>query len=510
MRKNFYSFICFVAIMACCACSSDEGSLDNEAPVLSGENSILSLQLRSNLNRGVISQDYEATIDGTDISIFIPLVTQLKELVVTFTLSGGTVTVDGVKQESGVTKNDFSQPRTYVVTAENGEKQSYTVDIHNTRLPIVYIQTPDGKAITSKEEWMENTTLRIVQPDGTQDLFTETASIRGRGNSTWNYPKKPYAIKLSEKQPVLGMPKHKRWVLLANWMDRTLIRNHVAFEVARRTSMAWTPNGQFVEVVLNGRHDGNYYLCEQIRVDKNRVNVSELKSDDTSDEAITGGYLMELDVNYDEVNKFKSAHFGLPYQFKSPDEDVLNSQQMQYMQDYVAKLESLLKDENELAKSSYMGLIDVTSFIDFWLIQEVVGNGEPNHPKSCYMHKERGGLLTAGPVWDFDYGTYRSTTSGTFRCSKSIYYGQLFKDPQFVAKLKERWAVLYPKFQSIPEYIDAESAKLKLSDQLNSKLWPIDRVVNLDESFTYEEAIRSMKECFNTKLQYMDQKIKAM
>lgn len=504
MHKYLYSLLFCLTIMSFCACSSDE------EPGKSGVNTITSFRLQAALNSQSIKQDYQATIDGTNILICIPTLTDFKDLVVTFSVGGGTVTVNGVQQVSGVTKNDFTNPLTYVVTADNGEKRSYTVDICNTHLPVVYINTSDGKAITSKEVWKGNTTIKIIEPDGTVNLFTETASIRGRGNTTWSYPKKPYAIKLSEKQSVLGMAKHKRWVLLANWMDRTLIRNHVAFEVSRRTSMAWTPNGKFVEVVLNGHHDGNYYLCEQIRVDKNRVNINEMKKEDTTGDAITGGYLMELDVNYDEVNKFKSPLFDLPYQFKSPDEDELNDQQKQYMYDYVNKLETLLKDETEFAKSSYMDLVDITSFIDFWLIQEVVGNGEANHPKSCYMHKDKNKVLTAGPVWDFDYGTYRSTTSATFRANKGIYYGQMFKDPKFVAKVKERWAVLYPKFKTIPEYIDAESKKLILSDQINIKMWPITKTVNLDEEFTYEEAIQSMKDCFNKKLKYIDEKIKAM
>lgn len=505
MCKYIYSLLCCLTALSFWACSSDD-----DDPANSAENRIISFKLQSVLNTHAIKQDYTATIDGTNILICVPTLTDFKDLVVTFSVSGGNVTVNGVKQESGVTKNDFTSPLTYVVTAGNGEKKSYTVDICNTKLPVVYISTSDGKAITSKEDWKEHTTIKIVEPDGTVDLLTETASIRGRGNTTWGYPKKPYAIKFAEKQTVLGMAKHKRWVLLANWMDRTLLRNHVAFEVSRRTSMAWTPNGKFVEVVLNGQHDGNYYLCEQIRVDKNRVNINEMKKEDTDGEAITGGYLMELDVNYDEVNKFKSPLFDLPYQFKTPDEDVLNDQQRQYMYDYVSKLETLLKDENEFAKSSYMDLVDITSFVDFWLIQEVVGNGEANHPKSCYMHKDKTKVLVAGPVWDFDYGTFRSTTSSIFRANKGIYYGQMFKDPKFIAKVKERWAILLPKFKTIPDYIDEESKKLKLSDQVNIKLWPITKKVNLDEEFTYEEAIQSMKDCFNTKLQFIDEKIKAM
>jgi len=158
-----------------------------------------------------------------------------------------------------------------------------------------------------------------------------------------------------------------------------------------------------VEVVLNGTHLGNYYLCEQIKVDKNRVNVAELKETDTEEPAISGGYLVELDTYYDEINKFRSIHKNLPVNFKEPDEDVLNSQQMDWFKDYFNQVEDILYGSGE---GSYQDYIDVNSFIDWWLVYELALNGEPNHPKSSYMYKDRNEKLKAGPVWDFDWGTF--------------------------------------------------------------------------------------------------------
>lgn len=180
--------------------------------------------------------------------------------------------------------------------------------------PVVFIET-GGRAIPSKwEDWLEDAHVKIYNADWSVDLDAST-SIRGRGNSTWGYPKKPYALKLDSGAEVLGMPKRKRWVLLANWMDRTLLRNDVSFKLAALTSLAYTPRGEFVEVYINGRHNGNYYLCEHIKVDQNRVNIDELDQGE-----VDGGYLLELDTYYDEVNKFKSEIRNLPYMFKDPDE----------------------------------------------------------------------------------------------------------------------------------------------------------------------------------------------
>jgi hypothetical protein len=371
-------------------------------------------------------------------------------------------------------------------------------------LPRVYVATPDGVGVTSKTVWLENCSIRIVDESGVENLNVKT-SIRGRGNNTWGYPKKPYAIKLDSKSEVLGMPKHKRWVLLANWMDRTLLRNDVAFEMARRI-MDWAPRGKFVELFLNGEHQGNYYLCEQIKVDENRVDINELEDTDTEGDAITGGYLMELDTYFDEVNKFKSSIMKLPYMFKEPDEDVLNEQQFAYMQNYVNRLEEVLYDDAAFALRDYAKYIDIDTYIDWWLVHEVTFNGEPNHPKSSYMHKDKGGKLKAGPVWDFDWGTFVPTTT-TLRLSKAIYYERLLQDPVFLARVKERWTELKPKFEEIPAFIEAEKARLSKSADINIKLWPISSRTNGDETLRYDAAVKRMINAYNGRLQTLDRVI---
>ena len=138
----------------------------------------------------------------------------------------------------------------------------------STGLPLVYINTPNNESITSKDIWLDPlTTITAINLDGSIDYEAADLAIKGRGNSTWQLPKKPYALKLGAKSEILGMKKHKRWCLLANWMDRTNIRNDIAFHIAKQTNLAWTPSGKFVELILNGEHKGNYYLCEQIQVD---------------------------------------------------------------------------------------------------------------------------------------------------------------------------------------------------------------------------------------------------
>ena len=469
-------------------------------------NIISSFSFRKKDNDGVL-YDVEAMIDGNNITLCSPIVTDKTKLVATFATNGEKVLVNGAEQISGYTVNDFSAPVQYMVLSSSGEINIYNVSVSGTGLPTVIINTPKGTAVPPKTaDWLEGTYIKIVNADGTVDYEGKEDNIRGRGNSTWGYPKKPYALKLDSKASILGMPKHKRWVLLANWMDRTMLRNRVAFAIAEKTCLAWTPRGEFVEVILNGTHVGNYYLCEQIKVDENRVDIHEMEDTDTEGDAITGGYLMELDTYYDEVNKFKSSIRQLPYMFKEPDEDVLNEQQFAYMQNYVNRLEEVLYDDAYFAIREYDKYIDIDTYIDWWLVHEITFNGEPNHPKSSYMHKDKGGKLKAGPVWDFDWGTFVPTTT-SFRLSKAIYYERLLQDPVFVARVKERWTELKPKFEEIPDFIESEKNRLDKSADINIRLWPISSRTNGDETMTYDAAVTRMINAYKNRLQTLDRVI---
>ncbi len=364
----------------------------------------------------------------------------------------------------------------------------------NTGLPVMIINTADGQAITSKEEW-KDARIEIVGTDAFESLEECDVEIRGRGNSTWGYDKKPYALKFPSKTSLLGMPKHKRWVLLANTMDRTMMRNRVAYHVARQTSLAWTPRTEFVEVILNGKHVGNYLLTEQIRIDKNRINITEMEPTDNSGEAVTGGYVYEMDFHFDNVNQWWTAQ-GFPSSIKFPDEEDITPEQLAWGKNYFNEVESVLfgKDFKDPEKG-YAKYIDVQSFVDYWLVYEICINHELANPGSVYMHKERGGLLTAGPIWDFDWGTFGYNASpqakGRLFMMGAIWYRRLFEDPAFKAVAKERWQTLYPKFAAIDKFILAEYAYLGESAKRNFAIWNPATTgnVNGDENLSFDAAV---------------------
>lgn len=449
-------------------------------------------------NQSAVYEDVTFDVSSGNAVVATPLISS-PELVATFESRGAKVYADGAEIISGETVIDFSKP--VVFTVKSRIEYTFKVEVIYSGLPVVFVETAGGKDIPSKwEDWLSGSKVTIYNPDWTIDYEGGTG-VRGRGNSTWGYPKKPYALKLDSKAEILGMPKHKRWVLLANWMDRTLMRNSVSFELASRSGLAYTPRGEFVELFVNGKHKGNYFLCEHIKVDENRVNIDELDEDETD-----GGYILELDSYYDEAFKFRSPVRDLPYMFKDPDE--VTDDQFEFMRNYVSELENALYDDTRFASGEYMDFIDLESFADWWIIMELTGIWEPNHPKSTYMHKDKGGKLVMGPVWDFDWETYTPKT--WFSINESLYYKRLFQDPRFVKVVKERWEMNKADYQTLPEYIREEAARIRNSDRMDSPMWPITQWVNGDENMSFDDAVSRMVTVYEDRYDWMDDAVRRL
>lgn len=471
----------------------------------------------SSNNSGV--QSFDCTVDTKQMTVTgrSTNVIDMTSLVATFVVAEGVkVYVGTVLQSSGKSANDFSKGVTYRLVTENGLEELYEVSITNlTGLPILIVNTDQRKGVNDRVTWVTGK-LTLRGSGEFDDLIDTDVSIRGRGNATWSYPKKPYALKFESRTSVAGMPKQKRWVLLANWMDKTLLRNWAAFEAASMTSMAWSPRSVFVELVLNGRHLGTYQLTEQIRIDKNRVAIDELTADDKTGEAVTGGYLLELDTYYDEVNKFRSSVKGLPVMIKQPDEDVLNSEQFAYIRDYFNNLEKMLSASDMASTRKYADYLDVDSYIDWWLVHELTGNWEPKHPKSVYMYKARNGKIFAGPVWDFDWGTFTDNCEGysysRLNLTDKVWYGMLFADPEFKARAKVRWSKLKPEFLKLSANIDAQYSAIEVSASINEQMWPLanQSYTNGDERLSTKEAVKLMRSKLSARISVMDALIEGL
>lgn len=491
------------------------------------------------------------TIDESSrtISLYLPYFNN-RTLVPVFELSeGATLSSNGAEVISGKTAVDFATYKELTVTNVEGTEAVYTVNFTNTGLPVVVVNQVTG--VTSSESsskyskasaaWYKATGTKwqpkdadwgmtegaddfmVYNADGTSALTDKNgaavskpvlSSTRVRGNVTQQMPKKPFAVKLDKKHGMLGMPAHKRWVLLANWKDRTLMRNAVAFGIADvfqntlSDGMEWNPSGQFVELVYNGVHVGTYYLCEQIKIDGNRLDINEPL--DEEDNPYTGdpevfGYLMESDDGYDEAWQFTTANY-VPFLLK----DDANADMLTYAQNFVRGIEDQLYNGSYSAAYEKM---DLASFVDFWLIQELMMNSETSHPKSCYSYINNGKMY-AGPLWDFDWNTLPVSSSysengysfsksmledavastgwfSSYKCyhKKSgypsapnnegdktyLWYPMLVKDATFKALAAERWNAVKGAVQA---YVDTQipimEAQIAASEAENNKMWPVD------------------------------------
>jgi hypothetical protein len=427
-----------------------------------------------------------------------------------FTTEGvDSIEINGAMFDNAGTPVDLSK-RVVVIAHMAGTTREYNLQLSCfTGLPVLRIETPNRQNIWSKEQWVEGSKLWLDGMAQFESIEDADIAIRGRGNSTWGYEKKPYAIKFTEKREVMGMPKHKRWVLLANYMDRTLLRNRVAFYLAQQTSLAWTPHCEFVELILNGVHIGQYLLCEQVRVDNDRIDITEMTPQDNAGDAITGGYLLELDFHYDNMWQWRTPR-NVPFAVKYPDEEDLTEQQYAWIRSYIEEVETTLYGSNyKDAENGYRKYIDAQSFIDYWLIYEICVNHELANPGSVYLWKDRGGKLHAGPVWDFDWGTFSfkaspAAESGLFM-QWAWWYGRLFDDPYFKALASERWAILKPKFESVFDFIERERAYISASWNRNFEVWRnISTDINGDERLTQEQAIDRMVDILRTRIAIID------
>lgn len=233
--------------------------------------------------------------------------------------------------------------------------------------PLLTINTENGNPITSKEDYINATiTLQSRDEKGEtiETLLEVKTEIRGRGNSTWGMDKKPYRLKLDKSSEILGMPKNKHWVLLANYSDKTLMRNELAFEISRRMGFAYTPRMEYVDVVLNGDFIGNYMIGEHIRIDKDRVNIAEMGPSDTN---ISGGYLLEIDERKGEPVWFETEEAKMVFCVNRP-EDIPDNQK-EYIRDYIQKIENIIYGKNDINTISELPkYLDMKSFIDYLLL----------------------------------------------------------------------------------------------------------------------------------------------
>lgn len=414
-------------------------------------------------------------------------------------------TVNGTELVSGQSTAAFSGEGDYTMTVS---EKTYTVTVMQSKyIGSMYIATESGNMdyIHAYKENKESGSILVVQADGTVDYDKGLDQIKGRGNTTWtNLEKKPYNIKLEKKASLLGMDTSKKWCLLANGQDHSLIRNKVAFDLADEVGLNYSPDSQYVDLYLNGEYAGVYQVSEKVEIgDNNLVKVNDLEGqteelNDTdlasyeyknggtkagrkkyfnipnNPEDITGGYLMEYEVESkynEELSGFVTSR-GQYVVLKGP--EVASKEQVDYISTFVQEMEDAIYSSsgyNSLGKH-YTEYIDAESAALMYLIQEYSVNIDCGIT-SCFFYKDSDvngdGKIHAGPAWDFDvsFGNLESEKDGVSMKSTDHWFAK--KSSQYGTGQKTIFARLceHGDFWTVVESVYESKFKPAL-DILNS------------------------------------------
>jgi hypothetical protein len=428
--------------------ASDNGSLDK------------------NISLIIVDDSVHAQVPiGVDINSLIASYSLIKGDWKVFSRTEEALLSSMVLQKNHSTSNDFSKTVYYYFVSSNRDTFEYNVHLtYFTGLPILNIFTDHDQEIKSKEKYISGT-FNLYGGK----LFNNISGdleIRGRGNTTWGVPKKPYQIKFSEKIKVMGMPAAKRWVLLANYYDNSLLRNKIAFLLGMKSHLDWTSDSEFCEVFINKEYKGTYELTQKIEASKNKVDVTNK------------GYLIEIENNHkDKQDQLYFTTTRLNVRIKDPDDIDKESPEFEYIKNYVSKVENFLyENEGNKLNDSLANYVDINSLIDWYIINEITRNGDATFLNSCYMNLKPEGKLTLGPIWDFDiafgnslYGIEHNYKN--FVLNKAYWFEQLINDPSFRKKVSVRYDHFYNLKDMVLKSIDEYSFYLRYAQVENNRIW---------------------------------------
>ena len=384
------------------------------------------------------------------------------------------------------------------VVSRNGGVQSAYIEtiramVLSGNIPTVYIDTDTPvKEIPNKTDYLDADFKYVPYGDGT-DSVKARVSIRGRGNTTWFLPKKPYRLKFDKKQEIGPLNKAKSFVLIANYLDNTLIRHVVAFKIADLLGMPYTNIPWPVNVELNGVQKGSYFISNKVGINSGSVDINEKK-----------GILWEFDENYDEDFKFRDSTYLFPCMVSDPDfyEITEDDDEVNEMWEYwQADLERALKSTKT---GDWAEEFDEEQLIKFLIVNGIAQNFELKFPKSLYLYKEKKeGKYKLGPVWDFDwaFGYTNKDVSG-----KLLYDGPFRgmvrnisnSDETFVPKIKEEFENFYNNhLEELMDFIDEYAALIRDSALADAWIWPAEKANDFETSprntFRFDENVAALK-----------------
>jgi hypothetical protein len=404
--------------------------------------------------------------------------------------------------------------------------QAKEVTLTSSNLPIVVLNTY-GKAIPNEPKISAHMGIIYDVNKGMNNItdsfnhYDGDIAIEIRGHSSQTFPKKQYGLSTKDSEgknlsvSLFGMPKENDWVLYAPYSDKSLMRNVLAYDIARSLG-SYAPRTQFCEVIINNDYVGIYVFMEKIKKDGDRVDI-----DDPEPGNLSGGYLLELET-YSKLdntdNFFESATIGRPYVIHFPKDDDITDDQKSWIENYINKFGYMLySDSFNDSDIGYSKFIDIPSWIDYIIIQESFRNTDAFHT-STYFYKKTDGKLFAGPVWGFNIAmgnvNYNDNWSTEGWLLKYRYYSSiLLKDTTFVSASQTRWTTLRENqletstiHSLIDEYAELlEPAHIRNFDRwpiLNSAVWP-----NHYIGITYEDELNYLKQWITDRFIWMDSQL---
>jgi spore coat protein CotH len=459
-------------------------------------------------NNPSLTKDVMLNISGNQVTGRIAENVSVENLVATFTHDGSEVIVNNVIQSNNVTSNNFFNIVTYKVKSNDGTEQSYQVDLTKfTGLPIIYLTTKDNAVIDSKDDYVEG----VVSVEGGREFNSVNSmqmEIRGRGNSTWFvYPKKPFQMKLEDKTPFLDMPKDKKWLFLAEYADKTMLRNTIAFEMGHISNLEWTPQSRFAEVYINNEYNGTYNITQKVEKSSNRVDIGDT------------GYLLEIDqferLGPDDVY-FKTNKFLI--NIKEPELEY-GSTEYHYIDNYINQFEKVLLGPNfKDPLTGYAKYIDVDSFVDWYLISEITKNVDSKFYSSIFFNLVPGEKIKMGPLWDFDFAFGNVDYADSryvegYWVKEHVWFTRLFQDPLFVEKIKTRFAYFKSNQQYILNKVSLHAKELKWAQQSNDEKWQTIGVYvwpNPVIYASYNEAVADLISWYTKRMNWLENAFNAL
>ena len=407
-----------------------------------------------------------------------------------------------------------------VVTRDSaGKERRFALRLlrQDLSIPGVFIETEKEEPITSKRQYVSAT----FSMSGAGESVLEThIRIRGRGNSTWKWDKKPYKISFDEDVSLFGLAPARSYALFASYADKSLMRNRVASVMAQELSFSYCPTQFFVHLFLNGTYQGVYGLGEHLEEGEGRVEVLHKPG------ARDCGFFLEVggvesDVNVRGIDYF---HAGLLkfILIKSPDPEDMTSEQLSYIRSYLQKANEAVKSGEGIEE-----YVDMTSLIDWLIMTEWTNNTDCAWRRSTYMTKDAGGKLVMGPVWDFDlaFGNFSKDKAGfdtwVSFSEDDDYVGEtwstyLLQDPAFRTAFKARFLEVRDRvLHTALDEIDRNAADLSDAAALNFEKWDIlGRKVAFERHDTsdyptYESQIRYLKDFLIDRAAWLTEQVEA-